>query len=225
MRKISLFFLIVGILIISSCTSLSNLENKKKDLAIKKSYIVADAYIDTCKIYTQALLAIDLSLLQTDLSDNSDLKQMRNKIDSSIVNIRNYLMSVKQYKSLIEYGEKNGTRTREYSRAQRFIMDSLSRASDEYLELRKTSISLIKENNLKIITLIVEDYKQRGEEIPVTWIPKMFLGRINQISKIKRIDKKTERIDKTILKKFGNKNGIVTINLMRINRTENSSIS
>jgi hypothetical protein len=219
MRRISFLSLIILVLLISSCSSLSSLEKKKKDLAIKKSYVVADAYIDTCKIYTQALLAIDLGLLQTNLSDNPDLKQMRIKIDSSIVNIRNYLMSVEQYKRLMEYGEKYGTRSREYSRAQRAIMDSLSRASEEYSEMRKRSISLIKENNLKIITLIVNDYKQRGEEIPLTWIPRKFLIRINQIPAIKRIDKKTEIIDNTILKKYGNKNGIVTMNQLENKRS------
>ena len=223
MQKYISLSLIIVTLIISSCSSLSNLEKKKKDLVIKKSYIISDAYIDTCKIHTEALLAIDLSLLETNLSDNPDLKQMRTKIDSSIVNIRNYLMSVERYKNLMEYGEKNGTRTREYSRAQRFIMDSLLRSSKDYSEMRKTSISLIKENNLKIITMIIEDYKNRGEEIPLTWIPRKFLAKIKQIPEIKRIDKKTEIIDNTILKKYGNKNGVVTINQLGNFRSEHNN--
>jgi hypothetical protein len=209
MQRISFLFLIIGVLLISSCTSFSGLESKKKDLAAEKSFIVADRYIDYCKTQNQTLVTIDLSLLNTDLSDNPELKRLRTKVDSSIVNIRNYLMSVAPYKNLIENADQYGVRNREFSRAQRSILDSLSRASGEYWEMRENSLSLIRENNLKIITLIVDDYKKREEEIPLNWIPRNIMVKLLQSPDILKIDKKIESIDNDMLKKFGNKNGVV----------------
>jgi hypothetical protein len=214
MRIICSLVIISGILIISGCSSLSNLETKKKDLTTKRSYIVADAFIDSCGTYNRILLSINLGLLKSDLPDNPDLQQLRTRIDSSIVNIRNFLMSIERYKNLMEHADKIGAGNREFARAQRFILDSLSRASDEYSKMRKTSLSLIRENNLKIITLIVEDYKKKEEEIPLNWIPRNILAELIQIPEIIKIDKKIEEINSLILKKYGNKNGAISLNLL-----------
>jgi hypothetical protein len=207
-----LLSVITGTIFISACTSLSDLESRKEKLLTKKGYMVAEAYIDSCKIHDMTLLSINLSLLNTSLSDNPELKELRTKIDSSIVNIRNYLMSVDRYRNLMEYADKNGIRNREFNRSQRLILDSLSRASDEYSEMRKASITLIKENNLKILTLIVADYKKRGEAIPLDWVPGNMMAAILQNPDILKMDKKIEKIDRTILEKYGNKEGLITLN-------------
>ena len=205
-----LFTLFTVTFILSACSSLPNLEKRKAKLLARKSYLVVGAFIDSCKKQDDILLSVNLNQLNTGLSDNDELKVMRARIDSSIVDMRNFLLSVDDYKELMDYAGQNGLRNREYSRAQRFLLDSLTRASDEYSGLRKKSISLIKENNLKIIELISEDYKKRGVEIPINWIPDILRIGILQNSNILETDKKIVNIDKTILEKYGNKNGAIS---------------
>ena len=210
MQRIILFTLLTVTFILSGCSSLPNLEKRKEKLLIRKSYLVVGAFIDSCKKQDDILLSINLNQLNTGISDNNELKVMRARIDSSIVEMRNFLLTVDDYKELMDYADQNGMRNREYSRAQRFILDSLSRSSDEYSGLRQKSISLIKENNLKMIELISEDYKKRGVEIPINWIPDIIRIGILQNSNILETDKKIVNIDLTILEKYGNKNGAIS---------------
>lgn len=174
MNKIYLKAIVLIFIIISGCTTLENLESKKEELTTKRSVAVAKRYIEFCATNDRSLLTVDLSELSTELSDNTELQDLRAKVDTSIVNIRNYLMSVDKYRNLMETAGQNGMRSRELARAQKSITDSLTEVGSEYSEMRQTSLDLIKENNLRIITLIVEDYEKRGEEIPLTWIPGTF---------------------------------------------------
>ena len=118
-------------------------------------------------------------------------------------------MSVEQYRSLMETAGRNGMRSRELARAQKSITDSLTSIGSEYSEMRQASLDLIKENNLKIITLIVEDYEERGEEIPLTWIPDNILIELVQRREIVMLTERIIKIDNEILERFGNRNGIV----------------